>query len=132
MKKMLFHTALISSMFLAGCASDRGERRAAARGALIGAAGGAALGAITGGDALEGAAIGAAGGAVIGAITHDGRRRDVYRDDRGRRYWVDDNGAVAAFADPIDRELPSRSRPRRCRGTDRLLGDNHEQHVIRL
>jgi osmotically inducible lipoprotein OsmB len=84
--------AASATTMVAGCAENRAERRAATRGALIGAAGGAALSAIAGGDALQGAAIGAAGGAVVGAITHDGRRRDVYRDERGQRYWIDDRG----------------------------------------
>lgn len=91
-KNILMLATLMSALLIAGCATDRGERRAAVRGALIGAAGGAAVAAVTGGDALDGAAIGAAGGAAIGAITHDGKRRDVYRDGRGRKYWTDDNG----------------------------------------
>lgn len=77
---------------LAGCSTSHHERRAATRGAIIGAAGGAAISAITGGDALEGAAIGAAAGAAIGYITRDGKRRELYRDRDGGRYWIDDRG----------------------------------------
>jgi len=87
--------ALVSalSMVIGGCAStSRREERAAVRGALIGAAGGAVLSAATGGDLATGAAIGAAGGAAIGVITQDGRKREVYRGNDGRRFWVDDNG----------------------------------------
>lgn len=83
--------APVLALALAGCASHA-DRRAAVRGALIGAAGGAAVSAITGGDLAEGAAIGAAGGAAIGVITQDGRKREVYRDRNGGRYWVDDRG----------------------------------------
>jgi len=83
--------APLLALAVTGCASNA-DRRAAVRGALIGAAGGAAVSAITGGDLAEGAAIGAAGGAAIGVITQDGRKREVYRDRDGRRYWVDDRG----------------------------------------
>lgn len=91
MKKTIIMLTM-ASVSLAGCASNRSERRAATRGAIIGAAGGAAVSAIAGGDALEGAAIGAAAGAAIGYITKDGRRREVYRGRDGRRYWIDDRG----------------------------------------
>lgn len=83
--------ATLGSM-LAGCASDRIQRRDATRGALIGAAAGGVLSAATGGDFVEGLAAGAAGGAVIGYVTSDGKRHEVYRDRRGRGYWVDDRG----------------------------------------
>lgn len=92
MRKLVIMATLASSLAVAGCASDNGERRAITRGALIGAAGGAVVSGVTGGDLVKGAAIGAAGGAVIGAITHDGKRRDLYRDDRGNEYWIDDDG----------------------------------------
>lgn len=83
--------APVLAVAVAGCASNA-DQRAAVRGALIGAAGGAVVSAATGGDLAKGAAIGAAGGAAIGVITQDGRKREVYRDRDGRRYWVDDRG----------------------------------------
>lgn len=76
-----------SAMLLTGCATD-----GVGRGALIGGAGGAAVGAITGEDVVKGAAIGAAAGAVIGYITQEGRKRELYSDGNGNRYWIDDNG----------------------------------------
>lgn len=91
MKAMIIAIAAAGTT-LSGCASDRIERRDAARGALIGAAAGGALSAVTGGGIAEGAAIGAAGGAAIGYVTSDGRRREVRRDRRGNRYWMDDRG----------------------------------------
>ena len=84
--------ALAVGTTLSGCATDRVERRDAARGAAIGAALGGVISAATGGDFVEGAALGAAGGAAIGYITADGRRRELRRDRRGNRYWIDDRG----------------------------------------
>lgn len=91
MKKTLVALTAMSVM-VAGCSTTRGDVGDTARGALIGAAGGAAISAVTGGDVVEGAAIGGAAGAVIGYITRDGKRREVYRDNRGNRYWIDDDG----------------------------------------
>lgn len=90
--------APLLAIAVTGCVSND-DKRAAVRGALIGAAGGAAVSAITGGDLAEGAAIGAAGGAAIGVITQDGRKREVYRDRDGRRYWVDDRGRRRHMSD---------------------------------
>ena len=78
---------LASALLLTGCATD-----GIGRGALIGGAGGAAVGAITGEDVVKSAAVGAVAGAAIGYITADGRKREVYRDNDGNRYWVDDDG----------------------------------------
>lgn len=77
---------------LSGCATNHAERRASTRGAIIGAAAGGVISAATGGDFAEGAAVGAASGAAIGYITADGKRREVRRDRRGNRYWIDDRG----------------------------------------
>jgi len=78
---------LSSAVLLSGCATD-----GIGSGALIGGVGGAAVGAATGNDAVKGAVAGAVAGAVIGYVVEQGKKREVYSDDRGNRYWVDDNG----------------------------------------
>jgi len=78
---------LSSAVLLSGCATD-----GVGNGALIGGVGGAAVGAATGNDAVKGAVAGAVAGAVIGYVVEQGKKREVYSDDRGNRYWVDDNG----------------------------------------
>jgi len=61
------------------------------RGAGIGAAGGAVAGAVIPGLSVgEGALIGGAGGAVITAL--DKKKHRYYRDNYGRKYWVDKHG----------------------------------------
>ncbi len=80
--------AVAIALSASACSDSR-----ALRGAAIGGAGGAVVGAVVPGvSTVEGAAIGAAGGAIIGAITRDGRRHDLYRDERGNEYWVDRDG----------------------------------------
>ena len=55
----------------------------------IGAGGGAVVGAIIPGLSVgEGALIGGVGGAVVGAL----KKHKYYRDNQGRRYWLDKNG----------------------------------------
>ena len=61
-----------------------------AKGALIGAGGGAVAGAIIPGLSTgDGALIGAAGGAAITALN---KKHRYYRDNYGRKYWVDNRG----------------------------------------
>lgn len=92
MKAMNLFTVIALGTALSGCATNHAERRAATRGAIIGAVAGGVISAANGGDFAEGAAVGAAGGAAIGYVTADGRRREVHRDRRGNRYWIDDRG----------------------------------------
>lgn len=76
-----------------GYSRNDDQRNRALGGAAIGAAAGAGLGAIVGGvSPVEGAIGGAVAGAIVGAVTADGRERDVYQDQYGRRYWVDEYG----------------------------------------
>ena len=59
--------ALASSLLLAGCGYNPGDR--ALSGGLIGAGAGLGVAAVAGGSLAAGAAIGAAAGAVGGAVT---------------------------------------------------------------
>jgi uncharacterized protein YcfJ len=60
--------------------------------ALLGAAGGAIIGGLV--DGGKGAAIGAALGGVSGAAygAHQDSKRQYYRDQYGRTYYIDDQG----------------------------------------
>ncbi len=61
-----------------------------AKGALIGGAGGAVAGAVIPGLSTgNGALIGAAGGVAITALNKHHR---TYRDNYGRKYWIDKYG----------------------------------------
>ena len=60
------------------------------RGAGIGAAGGAVAGAVIPGLSVgEGALIGGAGGAVLNALD---KKHRTYRDQYGRKYYIDKHG----------------------------------------
>ena len=60
------------------------------KGTAIGAGGGALLGAVVPGVSVgNGALIGAAGGAAYTALS---KNKHYYRDNRGRRYYVNKNG----------------------------------------
>jgi hypothetical protein len=60
------------------------------KGTAIGAGGGALVGAVVPGVSTgDGALIGAAGGAAYTALK---KNRHYYRDNRGRRYYVNKNG----------------------------------------
>ena len=74
---------VVSTLALAGCGTDPGDR--AASGALLGAAGGAIIGGAAGNPGL-GAAVGAVGGAAIGAAT------DPCDLDLGDPFWRDHDG----------------------------------------
>ncbi len=85
--------ALLAGAMALAMPAHANDARKALRGAAIGGAGGAAVGAVVPGlSVVDGALIGAAGGAVVGLISKDGKKRKLYRDDRGNRYWVDDRG----------------------------------------
>lgn len=36
--------------------------------------------------------LGAVAGAVIGYVVEQGKKRELYSDGNGNKYWVDDNG----------------------------------------
>ena len=78
--------AMAPVLLLGGCATDMGK------GALIGGVAGAGVSAATGHDAVKGAVVGAVAGAVIGYVVEQGKKRELYSDANGNRYWVDDNG----------------------------------------
>lgn len=71
-------------------AAHAGDGKKIVKNAAIGAGGGAVVGAVVPGVSVgEGALIGGAGGAIVGALDKD---RKYYRDEQGRRYWIDKNG----------------------------------------
>ena len=78
---------LAFATLLGGCATD-----GMGSGALIGGVGGAAVSAATGNDPVKGAVVGAVAGAVIGYVVEQGKKREVYSDGNGGKYWVDDSG----------------------------------------
>lgn len=78
---------LAFATLLGGCATD-----GIGSGAVIGGVGGAAVGAATGNDPVKGAVVGAVAGAVIGYVVEQGKKRELYSDGHGNKYWVDDSG----------------------------------------
>ncbi|MGA9659397.1 MAG: glycine zipper domain-containing protein, partial [Asticcacaulis sp.] len=83
---------LASAALLSGCATDGMGMGDIGNGAVIGGVGGAAVSAATGNDVVKGAVVGAAAGAVIGYVVKEGKKREIYSDGNGNRYWVGDNG----------------------------------------
>ena len=79
MRNLKTATVMITTLLLAGCGNNTGDR--ALSGAGIGAGVGAVGGALVGGNPVTGAAVGGAVGAATGALT---KEKDV---DLGKPVW---------------------------------------------
>jgi hypothetical protein len=87
-RSILIAAAALAGLVAAPAAA--GETKDIVKGAVVGGLGGAAVGAIVPGVSVgKGAVIGAGGGAVVGALK---KNHKYYRDNQGRRYWLDSKG----------------------------------------